>query len=114
MLLADGVGGFDLCGTGMQYAVGWSGQPLRVEVVGWGHGLWRWYRDLTDTANHAAQAEALAAAVQDFRARQSDVPIYLLGKSGGCGIVVGALERLPAGTVKRAVLLAPACDRATT
>jgi pimeloyl-ACP methyl ester carboxylesterase len=108
VLVADGIGGFDLCATGMQYAVGWSGWPLAVRAVGWGHGLWRWYRDLTNTDNHAAQAEALAAKVSEYRARHPDAPVYLVGKSGGTGIVAWALERLPEQTVDGAVLLAPA------
>lgn len=106
VLVADGVGGAELCSLGLKYAAAWSGTGFEVRGIGWGHGFGRWYRDLTETAWHERQADRLAAAVEQARDEGRDV--HVVGKSGGTGIVVWALERLPAGSVGSAVLLAPA------
>jgi hypothetical protein len=106
VLVADGVGGAELCSLGLKYAAAWSGAGIEVRGIGWGHGFGRWYRDLTETAWHARQADRLAASVAQAREEGRDV--HVVGKSGGTGIVVWALERLPAGSVASAVLLAPA------
>jgi hypothetical protein len=108
VLVADGVGGLDLCGTGLAYVAARERLPHQVRVMRWGHGFGRWFRDLTDVANHEARAAAMAAEIADFRGRRRDAPVFLVGKSGGSGIVVRALEVLPEGSVERAVLIAPA------
>jgi hypothetical protein len=108
VVVADGVGGLDLCATGMRYAAAWTGSRLRVEALPWGHGRWRWHADLTDTARHDEQARALADRVRGWRGLFPDRPVSLVGKSGGSVIVVRALERLEPGTVSAGVLLAPA------
>ena len=108
VLVADGVGGLDLCGTGLKYEVARAGLPLAVRIVPWGHGLGRWHADLTRVENHAARAAELAAEVAEFRAQKPGAPVFLVGKSGGTGVVVRALEGLPADAVEAAVLIAPA------
>lgn len=108
VLVADGVGGLDLCGTGLRYMLGVERQPCAVEVVPWGHGLGRWFADLTDVANRDHQARRVAEAVKRFRSDRPEEPIFLVAKSGGSGIVVKALEQLDDESVERVVLLAPA------
>jgi pimeloyl-ACP methyl ester carboxylesterase len=108
VIVADGVGGLNLCGTALKYATSKAGVEHEIRVHPWGHGFGRWHADLTNVANHAAQSEALAAEVLDFRSRRPKIPVFLVGKSGGTGIVVKALERLPAGSIEVAVLLSPA------
>ncbi len=108
VLVADGVGGLDLCGLGLTYAVARAGLKHRVQVLAWGHGFGRWYRDLSNVANHARQAALLADLVRSYREAHPDRPVFLVGKSGGSGVVVRALEQLPADAVEAAVLLAPA------
>jgi pimeloyl-ACP methyl ester carboxylesterase len=66
------------------------------------------HADLTGVANRDAWAEAIASAVGRFRDRHPDRPIFLVAKSGGSGVVIKALERLPPGCVDRVVLIAPA------
>ena len=39
VLVADGVGGLDLCGTGLRYVLGAERLPYAVELFPWGHGL---------------------------------------------------------------------------
>lgn len=108
VLVADGIGGFDLCVTGMKYAAAWAGLPHRLEFVDWGHGFFRWYKDLSNVPNQLAQAKAVAQEVLAFRERNPDVPVYLVGKSGGTGIMVRALEILPEHSIEAVVLIASA------
>ncbi len=108
VLVADGVGGLDLCGTGLQYMVAAEGLPYVVKVLRWGHGLGRWHADLTNVSNHVKKAEQMADEVLAFRASKPGASVFLVGKSGGTGIVVRALERLPDHAVEAAVLLSPA------
>lgn len=108
VLVADGVGGLHLCGVGLKYVMGSRGGPHRVKLHNWGHGFGRWHADLTNVANHAKQAEALAAEVMKWKAERPGSPVYLVGKSGGTGVVVRTLERLAPDTIEATVLLAPA------
>jgi hypothetical protein len=108
VLVADGVGGLDLCGMGLKHVMGQRGGPHTVRLHTWGHGLGRWHADLTDVANHKAQAQTLANAVRTWRAERPGSPAFLVGKSGGTGVVVRALESLEKDSVEAAVLLAPA------
>jgi hypothetical protein len=108
VLVADGVGGLDLCGTALRYVLGAEGLPYAFHVLPWGHGFGRWLADLTNVSNRDAKAALLADAVQRFRARQPDDPVFLVAKSGGSGVVVKALEQLEENSVCRTVLLSPA------
>jgi hypothetical protein len=108
VLVADGVGGLDLCGTGLRYAAVADRLPSAIEVIPWGHGVGRWFADLSDVANRDRQATRVAEAVRRFQAEQPEDPVFLVGKSGGSGVVVKALEQLDGDSVERVVLLAPA------
>jgi pimeloyl-ACP methyl ester carboxylesterase len=109
VLMADGVGGLDLCGTGLQYVMGSQRVPCVVKVVPWGHGFGRWHADLTDAENRDDYARKVAAEVEAFcRARMPEAPVFLVGKSGGTGVIVKALEQLPDNAVEAVVLLSPA------
>ncbi len=108
VLIADGVGGFDLTSFGLRHVVGQTGGPQLVRAVSWGHGWGRWHADLSNVANQRAGSRAVADQVLAWRARYPDRPVFLVGKSGGTGIAVGALEILPEGSVEGAVLLAAA------
>lgn len=108
VLVADGVGGFDLCGVGLQFASAREGGSREVRIHPWGHGPWRWFADLTDVANRDRQAELMAVEVRRFRDDHPGSTVSLVGKSGGTGVVVRALEALEPDSVESAVLLAPA------
>jgi hypothetical protein len=108
VLVADGVGGLDLCGTGLRYVARAERLNCAIEVFPWGHGFGRWFADLTDVANRDRQATLVAEAVRRFQAEESGAPVFLVGKSGGSGVVVKALEQLDRESVERVVLLAPA------
>ena len=108
VVVVDGVGGLDLCGTGLRYVLGAEKLPYAIEVVHWGHGVGRWFADLTDVANHDAKARLVAEIVQCYASERPEEPIYMVAKSGGSGVVVKALEQLAAQLVERVVMLAPA------
>ena len=107
-IVADGVGGLDLCGASLRHVVDEARLPLTVCVAGWGHGFGRWHADLTDIDNQAAKAVEMAGRVIEHKTLYPDAPVYLVGKSGGTGVVVRALEGLPAGAVEGVTLLASA------
>jgi len=108
VLVAGGVGGFDLCGTALRYVLAGEGLNYAIHVFPWGHGFMRWFADLTNVSNRDLKAALLAGQVRQFRARQPDDPVFLIAKSGGCGVVVKALEQLEEKSVERAIFLAPA------
>ena len=84
--------------------------PYEVKLVPWGHGLGRWHADLTNADNRDAKAGAAADDVLAFREASPGAPVFLVGKSGGTGVVVKALEGLPEASVEAAVLVAPALN----
>lgn len=108
VLMADGVGGLDLCGRGLSHMVARSRPHYRVRLFPWSHGFARWHADLSDSAHHRVRAEQLAGEVLAYRDERPGNPIFLVAKSGGCGPAVWALERLPDASVESAVLIAPA------
>ena len=112
VLVADGVGGFDVCGTALRYVLAAEKLPYAVEVFAWGHGFGRWFADLTDTANRDEKARLLAESARQYKAERPHDPVFLVAKSGGAGVVVKALELLDEMQVEQAVILAPAVSPA--
>ncbi|ODT99126.1 MAG: hypothetical protein ABS79_04895 [Planctomycetes bacterium SCN 63-9] len=108
VMMADGVGGLDLCGTALRYVLGSLGSKLAVSVVPWGHGFGRWHADLTRVENRDAWARAIANAAGRFREEHPNSPIFLVAKSGGSGVMIRALEYAPPDCIDRVILLAPA------
>src|SRR5271157_2154484 len=108
VLVAGGVGGFDLCGTALRYVLAVEGLNYAIHVFPWGHGFGRWFADLTNVSNRDLKAALLADEVRQFRTSQPDDPVFLIAKSGGSGVVVKALEQLEEKSVERAIFLAPA------
>lgn len=66
-------------------------------------------RALLDNANKVEQADRVAEMLIALHRADPNRPIYLIGHSGGAGIAVWALERLPETVrIQRLILLAPA------
>lgn len=89
-------------------ASGYGGAVVRVD---WNRGLLlvRLLRNLMSRRHHERQSDRLVEKIVRHRAACPESPVCLLAQSGGCWIVVRALEKLPAGvTVRAAVLLCPA------
>jgi pimeloyl-ACP methyl ester carboxylesterase len=107
---ADGAGGFQATSQALRQAVGEQGLPLLVEAIAWSHGYGRVLADQTDRAHLEAEGRRLAERVAYWRQRFPDRPVYLVGHSAGCGVVLAATDHLPPGGVERVVLLAPAAS----
>jgi pimeloyl-ACP methyl ester carboxylesterase len=108
VIVVEGIGGVDLIGASAGLAVRQAGLPHEVHHFVWTHGTGKLLRDLQDTQHVLKKAEELAAFIKDYRARFPERPIYVIGKSGGTGLVLYALQTLPANTVERVILLSPA------
>lgn len=108
ILICDGVGGLDLCGTGLIHVAAQAGSSHEVRIVPWGHGFGRWHRDLTNTENHRHWASRMVEEVATFREEKPSATVYLVGKSGGTGVVVRALEAMPENAIEAVVLLSSA------
>jgi hypothetical protein len=108
VLVADGIGGLDLCGTALRYVLAAERLPYAIQLFHWGHGFGRWYADLTSSANRDVKAQLVADTVAQYKVNWPDHPVFMVAKSGGSGVVVKALELLDRPLVERVVLLAPA------
>jgi pimeloyl-ACP methyl ester carboxylesterase len=105
---ADGAGGFHNASSNLRRALDDAGLPLGVETVSWSHGYGRIAADLFDRCHQRAAGRELAEQVAAFRAAHPGVPVYLLGHSAGCQVVLSAAEALPPDSVRHIILLAPA------
>lgn len=102
----DGVGGFNLATTAMMLAFKLAGLPHRVEQLYWSHGFGRWLLDLQDKNRLEEKAEELAEKIMSKYL--AGVEVYIVAKSAGCAIALKALSLVPAESVRKVVLLAPA------
>jgi pimeloyl-ACP methyl ester carboxylesterase len=88
--------------------------PLQVEPFAWSHGPGRVFSDLHGHGHQKTKGEELAGLVIGYRAAHPTGKVYLVSHSSGAAVVLAAAELLPAGSVERVVLLAPAlspgCD----
>jgi hypothetical protein len=85
-----------------------AGVPHEIREFSWTHGKGRLLRDLQDTQHCLRKADELAEEVRKIKAQDRDRPVYLVGKSGGTGIILAAAEQLPPQTLERIILLSPA------
>jgi pimeloyl-ACP methyl ester carboxylesterase len=109
VFLVPGVGGIDfITPLNAQITLPRAGVPHEIRVFEWTYGTGRLLRDLQDTRRLMAKADELAEAVRQVKANDPSRPVYLVGHSGGGGLVLAAAERLPPGTLERIVLLSAA------
>jgi hypothetical protein len=81
-----------------------------VRRFGWNRGIpfLRSLVNLMSRRHHARQTARLVERIVAYKFQNPDAPISLLAQSGGCWIVLKALEQLPADLrVHSAVLIAP-------
>ena len=104
----DGAGGFELFSRTIRNAASLENLPLEVRSFRWTHGYCRVLADQIHAANLRRQGRELAELVLACRREWPERPIYLMGHSAGCGVVLRAAEDLPANTLERILLLAPA------
>jgi hypothetical protein len=103
-----GVGGLDILGLSAQWSLPRAGIPHEVRDFAWTHGWGQMFKDLQDTRHLLRKAEELADQVRRLKEEDPDRPVYLVGKSGGTGLVLAAAEKLPPHTLERIVLLSAA------
>jgi pimeloyl-ACP methyl ester carboxylesterase len=108
VFIVGGVGGFDILGTASQWELPRAGVHHEVRDFTWTHGWGQVFKDLQDRPHLLQKAEMLAAEIQKIKKNDPDRPVYLVGKSGGAGLVLAAAERLPPDSVERIILLSAA------
>jgi hypothetical protein len=109
VFVVGGVGGIDFLGLAAHWALPRAGVQHEIRDFVWTHpGRNRYFRDLQDVRYLVGKAEELAAEVRRYKGEHPDRPVYLVGKSGGAGVVLAAAECLPAATLDRIILLSPA------
>ena len=114
-LVLGGIEGVSEYGFAMARGVLRSGYRGRVEIFPWNRCIpvVGAFRNLMSTAHHERSSDELAARIERHHSEFPRAPICLLAQSGGCWIVVRALEKLPAASrVQSAVLLAPSISPA--
>lgn len=90
----------------MNLAAKRAGSSADVRHFVWTHGVGQIVADICDRKHMYEKAEILAGMVAELT--ESGNKVSLVAKSGGAGVALKALEILPADTVERVVLLAPA------
>jgi pimeloyl-ACP methyl ester carboxylesterase len=108
VLAVDGAGGFQVCSRTIRETAAKEKMPLEVRNFRWTHGYCRVLSDQMHAAHLQRAGRTLSDLVQTCRQQSPELPIFLIGHSAGCGVVLAAAENLPAGTLERIVLLAPA------
>jgi pimeloyl-ACP methyl ester carboxylesterase len=84
--------------------------PLATYTVRW----CRWIslrRDHSDFAAQLLAADRLAAQITAYRTLFARDPIYVVGHSAGCHVILAATRLLPPGAVDRIILLAPSVSQ---
>jgi pimeloyl-ACP methyl ester carboxylesterase len=106
VFIVGGVGGIDFIGCSARWALGRV--PHEVREFAWTHGKGRLLRDLQDTRYFLLKARQLADVVRQLKAENPARPVYLVGHSGGAGLVLAAAEQLPPATLERIIVLSAA------
>lgn len=112
VFVVEGVGGWDILGPVAQHSLPKAGVKHEIVNFVWTHGRGKLFRDLQDIRYVLQKAEVLANRVRRYREENPDRPVYLMGRSGGAGLVLAAAERLPPATLERVILLSPAVSPA--
>src|SRR5438105_3982337 len=90
VLVANGSGDFRTVSIPLRQAVQEARLPLCVEAFLWSHGFCRYVTDHVDHARHLDEGYRLAARVAQYRQAFPGVPVYLVGHSAGCAVVLAA------------------------
>lgn len=108
VFVVGGIGGFDLLNASAHAAFPKAGVPHEIRDFVWTHGKGKFFKDLQDLRYLLHKATELADQIREYKQEYPDRPVYLLGKSGGAGLVLAAAEQLPPNTLERIVLLSAA------
>ena len=108
VFVADGAGNFQAASSSLERSILEQGTPVCVQRFDWSHGYGRILSDHLGLRHARAEGARLAAEVRAVKEQSPGVPVFLLGHSAGCEVVLTAAEALPPGSVEDVVLLAPA------
>lgn len=98
----------------LNHSIAWgladAGVPFAIELFDWTTGcILCFLYHLRGARRHRVQAEKVAARIVEYQRDFSGRPVFLIGHSGGGGIALYALEKLPPShKITAAILLAPA------
>jgi pimeloyl-ACP methyl ester carboxylesterase len=106
--VVDGAGGFPASARTLRQTIEAASLPLEVRSFRWTHGYCRVLADEMHATHLQRQGRLLADVLVHCRQQTPNQPLFLVGHSAGCGLVLNAIELLPPNTVERIVLLAPA------
>jgi pimeloyl-ACP methyl ester carboxylesterase len=107
VLVLPGAGGNDRAATLIADAVAERGLSLYVRSFDWTHGGLG-LADVTDAPYARCQGRQLAQQILSYRQTCPNLPIYVVGYSAGTAAALAAADWLPANTLERILLLAPA------
>jgi pimeloyl-ACP methyl ester carboxylesterase len=108
VFLVGGAGGIENLHTFTRWAMKQAKLPHEIKHFDWTHGKGRFVKDIQDTRHLLLKAEELRQQILKYHAEYPDRPIYLIGKSTGCFIVLWAAEKLPIASLEKVILLSPA------
>src|SRR5713101_1425597 len=108
VFVVGGVGGWDILGPASQWELPRVGIRHEIRDFVWTHGFGQPFKDLQDKDHLVRKAEILAEEIRKVKKLDPQRPVYLIGKSGGAGLVLAAAERLPPDTLERMILLSAA------
>jgi pimeloyl-ACP methyl ester carboxylesterase len=108
VIVVDGSGGYQIAPKAVAMAVTASRLPFYVRSFDWTHGTGRGLADMIDTEHAREEGQRLAANIQWYRTYYPQMPVYLMGHSAGCNIMLEAARSLQPGSVEKMVMLAPA------
>jgi pimeloyl-ACP methyl ester carboxylesterase len=85
-----------------------AGVKQRIDTVDWGAPRLLFFLNFSNDSVHREAEEKLASQIESWRKDWPDARIDLIGHSAGCGVILGALPRLPVDLrVSHVILLAP-------
>jgi pimeloyl-ACP methyl ester carboxylesterase len=108
----DGVGGYNIGPRWVRDGLDEGGCQCAVYIFNWGYGpAGMFVADIMDETGNKKRAAELARLIENYQGFYPGRPVYLIGHSGGGGMVIFALEEMKPGTrVDGVFLLAPAVD----
>ncbi len=93
VFVVDGAGGFEAASRNLRQTVSEDKIPLEVCPFHWTHGYCRVLSDQVHASHIRREGRRLAELVLNCR---RETPIYLVGHSAGCAIILIAAELLAA------------------
>lgn len=108
VFVVEGIGGWDVMHSAVHWSLPRAGVSHEIRSFVWTHGKGQMFRDLQDLRHMLRKARVLADEVTEYHLLHPERPIYLLGKSGGSGVVLEAAALLPPATLERIILLSAA------